>query len=110
METFQFTQYGLLSGHVVDVGWNATVEDRKKPDKNGKDGLEVQDGDAPENDPSHYVAHVVLDRTSMIVDGHEETLWPGMPVTAEIKIGNRSVISYLLSPLNRYAHEVGRER
>jgi hemolysin D len=46
----------------------------------------------------------------MIVDGHEETLWPGMPVTAEIKIGNRSVISYLLSPLNRYAHEVGRER
>ena len=110
VETFQFTQYGLLSGHVVDVSRDATVEDRKKPDKNGKDGLEVQDGDAPENDPSHYVAHVALDKTSMIVDGREERLGPGMAVTAEIKTGNRSVISYLLSPLNRHAHESGRER
>jgi len=33
-----------------------------------------------------------------------------MAVTAEIKTGRRSVISYLPSPLQRYAHEGARER
>ena len=34
----------------------------------------------------------------------------GMAVTAEIKTGRRSVISYLLSPLQRYTHEGMTER
>ena len=38
------------------------------------------------------------------------TLTPGMPVTAEIKIGPRTVLSYLLSPLARYTHDSLRER
>ena len=109
--TFQFTQYGLMHGHVVNVSRDATVDDaRKKPDRDGKDGQEVQDGDAPENDPSHYVAHVALDQTSLMVDGQEQTLGPGMAVTAEIKTGDRTVISYLLSPLIKHANEAGRER
>jgi hemolysin D len=33
-----------------------------------------------------------------------------MAVTTEIKTGSRTVISYLLSPLIRYQHEVLRER
>jgi len=35
---------------------------------------------------------------------------PGMAVTAEIKTGQRTVISYLLSPLMRYKQEGLRER
>jgi hemolysin D len=46
----------------------------------------------------------------MVIDGREEALSPGMAVTAEIKTGRRSAISYLLSPLRRYAHEGIRER
>ena len=46
----------------------------------------------------------------MMVDRREEALSPGMAVTAEIKTGQRSVISYLLSPLQRYAHDGVRER
>ena len=37
-------------------------------------------------------------------------LGPGMAVTVEIKTGARRIISYLLSPLARYKHEVLRER
>ena len=51
-----------------------------------------------------YAVHVALDRARMRVDGRDEVLTPGMAVTAEIKTGRRSVISYLLSPLQRYAH------
>jgi hemolysin D len=46
----------------------------------------------------------------MVVGGRVETLSPGMAVTAEIKTGRWSVISYLLSPLQRYVHEGIRER
>jgi len=34
----------------------------------------------------------------MMVDGREQAVMPGMAVTAEIKTGRRSMISYLLSP------------
>ena len=59
---------------------------------------------------SGYVAHVALDRASLDVDGRPQKLEPGMEVTAEIRTGRRRVISYLLSPLQRYAHEGMRER
>ncbi len=113
VETFQFTQYGLLHGHVVDVSRDAVAEDaRKQPDRQGKDGQETEpeDGDAPENDPSSYVAHVALERSDIMIDGQRQSLEPGMAVTAEIKTGDRRVISYLLSPLARYVHDSGRER
>ena len=44
------------------------------------------------------------------VDGHEVKLTPGMAVTAEVKMGQRRVIEFLLSPLLRYKQESGRER
>ena len=37
-------------------------------------------------------------------------LSPGMAVTVEIKTGSRSILSYLLSPLQRYGQETLRER
>ena len=44
------------------------------------------------------------------VHEREEALSPGIAVTAEIKTGRRGVISYLLSPLQRYVHEGLHER
>jgi hemolysin D len=60
--------------------------------------------------PPVYVARVALDRTSFLIDGHEEILTPGMSVTAQIKTGQRTVMSYLLSPLRQYAHDGLREQ
>ena len=66
---------------------------------------------AGEDNPSPaYVAHIALDRTSLLVDGHAEPIAPGMAVTAEIKTGRRRVIDYLLAPLREYVHDGLRER
>jgi hemolysin D len=46
----------------------------------------------------------------MDVDGKLVKLGPGMAVTVEMKTGSRRIISYLISPLVRYKHEVLRER
>jgi HlyD family secretion protein len=37
-------------------------------------------------------------------------LVPGMQVNAEIHLGTRTVLEYLLSPVQKVAHEAGRER
>lgn len=109
VETFAFTRYGLLHGRVLDVSRNAMADEERGPVRAaGSDGQ--QDKASPDADRAAYVAHVALDRSSLVVDGKEEPLRPGMRVTAEIKTGRRRVISYLLSPLQRYAHDFGGER
>jgi hemolysin D len=57
-----------------------------------------------------YAARISLDCAQMQVEDKLVTLTPGMAVTAEIKTGSRTVLSYLLSPLMRYRHGSLRER
>lgn len=44
------------------------------------------------------------------VEGHPQPLEAGMQVSAEIIIGQRTVLEYLLSPVRKVVHEAGRER
>ena len=43
-------------------------------------------------------------------DGAKYQLSPGMQVNAEINLGSRTVLEYLLSPIQKTMHEAGRER
>jgi hemolysin D len=43
-------------------------------------------------------------------DGRRYKLAPGMQVNAEIHLGQRTVMEYLLSPVSKAWHEAGRER
>jgi len=57
-----------------------------------------------------YAARISLDRTQMQVEDKLVNLALGMAVTAEIKTGSRTVLSYLLSPILKYKQESLRER
>jgi hemolysin D len=89
VETFQFTLYGTIPGHVL------TVSDDAAPLE--KIGLV-------------YPTRVSMDRSTIRVDGKEVNLSPGMAVTVEIKTGQRRIIEYLLSPLLKSMKESLRER
>ncbi|MBI4692473.1 MAG: HlyD family efflux transporter periplasmic adaptor subunit [Gammaproteobacteria bacterium] len=89
VETFNFAKYGFVRGRVRKVSHDAVADE--------KHGIV-------------YTAHVVLDATSMNIDGNDVALAPGMAVTTELKIGTRKVIEFLLSPLLRCREESGRER
>ncbi|MGA7180530.1 MAG: HlyD family type I secretion periplasmic adaptor subunit [Thiobacillaceae bacterium] len=89
IETFQYTKYGTIHAKVISVSHDA-INDEKR-------GL-------------IYSARVMLDRSTIIVDGSEVNLSPGMAVGVEVKTGNRRVIEYFLSPLLQYGHESLRER
>jgi hemolysin D len=106
IDTFNFTRYGLVHGQVVDVSRDAIT-----PEKSRDQPFPAarSDGDPRSQEPS-YAARIALDRTGMQIDGKLVRLSPGMAVTAEIKTGSRRILSYLLSPLTRYRHDVIRER
>lgn len=89
LETFPFTRYGLVPGVVKQVGRDA-ISDEKK-------GLV-------------YKAEVSLKAHNILVGDKWVPLAPGMVMQAEIKTGDRSVISYFLSPFLRYRDEALRER
>ena len=57
-----------------------------------------------------YAARIALETTRMEIEGRMVDLSAGMAVTAEIKTGERRIISYLLSPLRKYRQESLRER
>ena len=106
IETFNFTRYGLLKGHVIGVSRDV-VTPGEQGDSSGRTASGAADSHTPA--PS-YVARIALDQTDMLIDGRRETLQPGMNVTAEIKTGRRTIIDFLLSPLARHTRESLHER
>ena len=64
----------------------------------------------PKGQQLSYAARISLDHTQIQIEDKLVNLSQGMAVTCEIKTGERSVLSYLLSPLVRYKHGSLRER
>ena len=109
IDTFNFTRYGLLQGRVISVSQDAIIRDRP-PERGDRAQGTQRDSSEPNGQELSYSATISLDRTQMQVDDRLVSLTPGMAVTAEIRTGSRTILSYLLSPLQRYRHEIMRER
>jgi HlyD family secretion protein len=60
--------------------------------------------------PWAYKTLVHLDRDQLEADGQRHKLSSGMQVAAEVHLGTRSVLEYLLSPVAKAFQESGRER
>jgi hemolysin D len=111
VDTFTFTRYGLLHGKVLSVSQDAISRDKPqdKPNEKGAPGADNASSE-PKGQELSCAARVSLDRTQMQIDDNLVNLGLGMAVTVEIKTGERSVLSYLLSPIMRYKHDTMRER
>jgi hemolysin D len=110
IDTFNFTRYGVLNGKVLNVSLDAITRDKPQDRSSEKSlGAETTSSE-PRGQELIYLARISLDRTQMQVDSKKVNLAPGMAVTVEIKTGQRTIISYLLSPLMRYRQESLRER
>ncbi|WP_407179669.1 HlyD family type I secretion periplasmic adaptor subunit [Bradyrhizobium sp. STM 3562] len=107
VDTFNFTRYGLLHGKVISVSRDAIARD--KPNAQNVNSANNASSE-PKGQELSYSARVSLDRTQMQIDDNLVDLGLGMAVTVEIKTGERSVLSYLFSPILRYKHDTMRER
>ena len=67
-------------------------------------------GMANKGAPPLYKALVSLQAMHLTIDGQRFSLGAGMQASAEILLGTRTVMEYLLSPVRKAWHEAGRER
>lgn len=100
---FPFQRYGMVDGEVLRVSADASDPASAASAGPGAPSKPAGDGLA-------YRALVELRSQSLAVDGRPHVLAPGMQVAAEIHMGSRSVLEYLLSPVTRAFGEAGRER
>ena len=104
LAAYPFQKYGMLDGRVVHVSADA----QDKPE-NASGPSETTKGDATRKGLI-YRTLVELDAQQLVADGRPLSLTPGMQVTAEINLGTRTVMEYLLSPVQKAFREAGRER
>jgi hemolysin D len=110
VDTFNFTRYGLLHGHVLNVSTDAITRDRREEATLDGSPATEKSTSEPKGQELVYAARIGLSRTQMQIEGKSVPLGPGMAVTVEIRTGTRRIISYLLSPLLKYQQESLRER
>lgn len=84
IDTYSFQRFGLIDGIVTKIGANA-IEDKKL-------GL-------------IYEVFIEPQKISLIVEGEERFLRPGMSATAELKVGQRRIIELFVYPLIKYFNE-----
>lgn len=104
LETFNFTRYGTLDGELEWVSADALTRD---PQPASGAASIASNGQAP---LAYFPAHVRLKQTSLHIDGKDVPINAGMNITAEIQTGKRSLLDYLLSPIQRTLDESAKER
>jgi len=98
LAAFPFQKYGMLDGVVQQISADA----QEKSNGPGSGARPPQE--------AAYRALISLSSNYLESQGRSLPLVPGMLVNAEIHLGTRSVLEYLLSPVQKVAHEAGRER
>ena len=102
LAAFPFNKYGMVKGHVEYVSPDAA----ELPDTRERDRKDTREHVMP---PSGFRTLVTLDSPYLEADGKRYRLTAGMLVSAEVNLGSRTVMEYLLSPVQKVTHEAGRE-
>jgi hemolysin D len=95
LAAYPFQKYGLVEGVVESVAADSNIADQKQSAQ----------------PPQTYKAYVKLKQQVLTApNGEQLKLTAGMAVVSEIHQGKRSVIEYLLSPVQKVSQEAARER
>lgn len=102
-DTFPFSRYGMAYGTLHVISANSFT---------GQDQAAVQSAIvpvSPSDTEPYYRARIAIDRLALhgTPEGFEPT--PGMPVTADIKVGKQTILHYLLGRVIPVATEAMRE-
>ena len=108
LTAYPFQKYGMLKGEVIHISADASELGKANPPPSTTSNNESS---SPIDASSTYKARIALNsQTLRSPQGSALHLSPGMHLIAEINQGQRSVIDYLLSPLQKVVQEAGRER
>ncbi len=89
LDAFPFTRHGTVPGKIETIASDAIEDEKIGP---------------------AYRIRVKLMRSYVTRDGEKINLTPGLSATADIQTGKRSIMSYLISPIDKATNEAARER
>ncbi|MFC7421106.1 HlyD family type I secretion periplasmic adaptor subunit [Iodobacter arcticus] len=92
LDAFPFQKHGMLEGKVRTISEDS-----------------FRNETAPRGADAFYITHINLGPNKLKMMTGKSRLLPGMTVSAEIVVGKRSVISYLIWPLTKAMEEAIRE-
>ena len=93
LDAFPFQKHGMLDGTVRTISEDAFK--RETVEKTGSD--------------AYYMSRITLKATTLKHLAESSRLLPGMTLSAEVVVGQRSVMSYLAWPLTKGLNEAVRE-
>jgi HlyD family secretion protein len=99
--TFPYTRYGLAYGTLRLVSSNS-FSDSPGQEPSGS-------VPAPSTNEPYYRARITIDKVALHGTPPGFHLTPGMPVSADIKVGRQTVLRYLLEQVLPVAHDAMRE-
>jgi HlyD family secretion protein len=94
---YPFQKYGMIDGVVKHVSADATEQEERNAKMTPAAGY-------------RFRSIVELNSQMLESDNVRYPLTPGMQVDAEIALGERSVLEYVLSPVRKAFHDAARER
>lgn len=99
---FPFQKYGMVEGVVRTVSADATEGPQR----------EANGAQVPSSSGGVFQFRSIVELKAQYLEasGNRLKLMPGMQVDAEISLGQRTVMEYLLSPVRKAFQEAGRER
>lgn len=87
--TYDFATYGAIEGTLASISASTFLDPEKKP---------------------YYKCDVSLSKNYLGSDPTKNLIFPGMTVIGEIKTNKKSLLKYMLKPINRTFDEAFRER
>lgn len=94
--TFDFRRYGTIRGRVSNVSSDAVGA--------------PPDGSLGAIGGTYFKANIELVESSISVDGNNVSLSPGMTVNANILIGKRRIVDFILDPISGIRHDAFKEQ
>ena len=105
LAAYPFQKYGMVDGTVTHVSADANDKSQGKETQTSQGAT-----NNPTGDQAGYKAIVTLNAQFLNASGKTFNLTPGMQVAAEINQGKRTIMEYLLSPVQGVFQEAARER
>ena len=110
LAAYPFQKYGMVDGKITHVSADASDgqgQNSTSPGATNGNAATTMNGQASQ---SGYKAIVTLSQQALNSSGKTFNLAPGMQVAAEINQGKRTIMEYLLSPVQGVFHDAARER
>ncbi|RFC68292.1 MULTISPECIES: HlyD family type I secretion periplasmic adaptor subunit [Mesorhizobium] len=102
-DTFPYAQYGMAHGTVRIVSPDSFSAQDQARDRNSSMAM------LPSETEPFYRARITIDQVALHDVPNDFAIVPGMPVTADVKVGQQTIISYLLGRILPIGREAMRE-